>query len=147
MLAHHIVVQHKLNKHCVQRLVSSTRFSKLLFSVLSTPRLSFLSFYVLLCTYSSSSVLTSPFLSLLVLLCPYLSFSVLTSPLVSQLVLFRPYSSFYVLLCSLLATRMHTECFNNHWEERTPILNCGSFLFRKYIRNLVEAYLSIFKSM
>ena len=71
MLAHHIVVQHKLNEHCLQRLVSSTHFSKLLFSVLSTPRLSFLSFYVLLCTYSSSSVPTSPFLSLLVLLCPH----------------------------------------------------------------------------
>ena len=39
--------------------------------------------------------------------------------------------------CSLLATRMHTECFNNHWEERTPILNRGSLLFRKYILNLV----------
>ena len=71
MLAHHIVVQHKLNEHCVQRLVSSAHFSKLLFSVLSTPRLSFVSFYVLLCTYSSSSVITSPFLSLLVLLGPY----------------------------------------------------------------------------
>ena len=79
MVAHHIVVQHKLNKHCVQCLLISPRFSKLLFSVLSTPRLSFLFFYVLLCTYSSSSVLTSPFLSfntspfmsLLVLLCPY----------------------------------------------------------------------------
>ena len=71
MVAHHIVVQHKLIEHCVQRLVSSTHFSKLLFSVLSTPRLSFLSFYVLLCTYSSSSVPTSPFLSLLVLFCPY----------------------------------------------------------------------------
>ena len=71
MLAHHIVVQHKLNEHCLQRLVSSTHFSKLLFSVLSTPRLSFLSFYVLLCTYSSSSVPTSPFMSSLVLFCPY----------------------------------------------------------------------------
>ena len=48
MVANHIVVQYKLNKHFVQRLVSSTRFSKLLFSLL-----------------------TSPFLSLLVLLCPY----------------------------------------------------------------------------
>ena len=79
MLAHHIVVQHKLNKHCVQRLVSSTRFSKLLFSVLSTPRLSFLSFYVLLCTYSSSSVLV-------VLFCPNQSFYVVTSPFPSLLV-------------------------------------------------------------
>ena len=70
MLAHHIVVQHKLNEQCVG-LVSSTHFSQLLFSVLSTPLLSFVSFYVLLCTYSSSSVLTSPFLSLLVLLGPY----------------------------------------------------------------------------
>ena len=51
MVAHHIVVQHKLIEHCVQRLVSSTHFSKLLFSVLSTPRLSLVSFYVLLCTY------------------------------------------------------------------------------------------------
>ena len=67
MLAHHIVVQHKLIEQCVQRLVSSTHFSKLLFSVLSTPRLSFVSFSVLLCTYSSSSVITSPFVSLLVL--------------------------------------------------------------------------------
>ena len=50
MVAHHIVVQHKLIEHCVQRLVSSTHFSKLLFSVLSTPRLSLVSFYVLLCT-------------------------------------------------------------------------------------------------
>ena len=48
MITHHIVVQHKLNKHCVQRLISSTRFLKLLFSVLSIPRLSFLSFYVLI---------------------------------------------------------------------------------------------------
>ena len=71
MIAHHIVVQHKLTKHCIQRLVSSTSFSKLLFSVLSSPRLSFLSFYVLLCTYSSSSVLTSPVLSLLVPFCLY----------------------------------------------------------------------------
>ena len=50
MVTHHIVVQHKLNEHCVQRFVSSTHFSKLLFSVLSTPRLSLVSFYVLLCT-------------------------------------------------------------------------------------------------
>ena len=50
MVAHHIVVQHKLIEHCAQRLVSSTHFSKLLFSVLSTPRLSLVSFYVLLCT-------------------------------------------------------------------------------------------------
>ena len=36
---------------------------------------------------------------------------------------------------SVLATRnMHTDCFNNHREERTP--NCGSLLFRKYIFNL-----------
>ena len=51
MVAHHIVVQHKLIEHCAQRLVSSTHFSKLLFSVLSTPRLSLVSFYVLLCPY------------------------------------------------------------------------------------------------
>ena len=99
MLAHHIVVQHKLNEQCVQRLVSSTRFSKLLCSVLSTPRLSFVSFYVLLCTYSSSSVITSPFLSLLVLLGPYQSFYVLTSLLVSLLVLFRPFMSSLVHVC------------------------------------------------
>ena len=71
MLAHHVVVQHKLNEQCVQRLVSSAHFSKLLYSVLSTPPLSFVSFYVPLCTYSSSSVLTTPFVSLLVLLGPY----------------------------------------------------------------------------
>ena len=47
MLAHHIVVQHKLNEQCVQCLVSSTHFSKLIFSVPS-PRLSFVSFYVLI---------------------------------------------------------------------------------------------------
>ena len=29
MLAHHIVVQHKLNEHCAQRFVSNTHFSKL----------------------------------------------------------------------------------------------------------------------
>ena len=51
MVAHHIVVRHKLIEHCAQRLVSSTHFSKLLFSVLSTPRLSLVSFYVLLCPY------------------------------------------------------------------------------------------------
>ena len=78
MLEHHIVVQHKLSEHCL-RLVSSTHFSKLLFSVLSTPRLSFLSFYVLLCTYSSSSVLV-------VLFCPNQSFYVVTSPFPSLLV-------------------------------------------------------------
>ena len=65
MLAHHIVVQHKLNEQCVKRLVSSTHFTKLLLSVPSTPRLSF---YVLLCTYSSSSILT---MSSLVHFCPY----------------------------------------------------------------------------
>ena len=35
MLAHHIVVQHKLNEQCVTRLVSSTHFSKLVFSAVS----------------------------------------------------------------------------------------------------------------
>ena len=30
MLAHHIVVQHKLIEHCAQRFVSNTHFSKLL---------------------------------------------------------------------------------------------------------------------
>ena len=29
MLAHHIVVQQKLNEHCAQRVVSNTHFSKL----------------------------------------------------------------------------------------------------------------------
>ena len=29
MLAHHIVVRHKLNEHCAQRFVSNTHFSKL----------------------------------------------------------------------------------------------------------------------
>ena len=51
MVAHHIVVQHKLIEHCVQRLVSSMHFSKLLFSVFSTPRLSLVSFYVHLRPY------------------------------------------------------------------------------------------------
>ena len=70
MVAHHIVVQHKLIEHCVQRLVSSTlsqNSSFLYFLLLACPFCPFMSFYVLLCTYSSSSVLTSPFLSLLVL--------------------------------------------------------------------------------
>ena len=30
MVAHHIVVQHKLNEHCAQRFVSNKHFSKLL---------------------------------------------------------------------------------------------------------------------
>ena len=58
MVAQHIVVQHKLNEKCVQRLVSNTHF---FLSVLSTPRLSLVSFYVL----------SSPFPSLLILFCPY----------------------------------------------------------------------------
>ena len=40
MLAHHIVVQHKLNEHCAQRFVTNTHFSKLLFCVLISPLVS-----------------------------------------------------------------------------------------------------------
>ena len=58
-----------------------------------------LSFYVLLCPYSSFSVLTSPFLSLIVLLSPYQSLYVLISPFLSFSVLFHPYQSFSVLTC------------------------------------------------
>ena len=64
MLAHHIVVQHKLIEHCAQRFVSNTHFSKLFTSPL-------MSLLVLLRPYWSFNILTSPFPSLLVLLCPY----------------------------------------------------------------------------
>ena len=74
------------------------------FSVLISPFRSLLvllcrfpSLLVLFCPYLSFSVLTCPFRSLVVLFCPYLSFSVLTCPFISLLVLFRPYSSFFAL--------------------------------------------------
>ena len=64
MVAHHIVVQHKLIEHCVQRLVSSTL----------SQNSSFLYFLLLACPF-----------------CPFMSFYVLIRPLPSQLVPFCPY--------------------------------------------------------